>query len=76
MKFEAQIISRYLAKIMKSIGDAEYCAFLASIIGNLGGSYTRNLRHETDKFGGHLPIDDCAAVCVRLLRIQMDLQVF
>ena len=76
MKFEAQIISRYPANIMKSIGDEEYWAFIASIFGDLGGSYTRNLRYETDRVGGHLPVDDCAAVCVRVLRIQMDLQVF
>ena len=75
MKFEAQIISRYPASIMKSSGDEEYWAFIASIFGNLGGSYKRNLRYETDKFGGHLPVADCAAVCVRVLRIQMDLQV-
>ena len=61
---------------MKLIVDEEYWAFLASIFGNLGGSSIRNLRCETDRFGGHLPLDDCAAVCVRLLRIQMGLQVF
>ena len=76
MKFEVQIINRYPANIMKSSGDEEYWAFIASIFGHLGGSYTRNLRYETDKFGGHLPVDDCAAVCVRVLRFQMDLQVF
>ena len=55
MKSEAQIISRYPASIIKLIGDEEYCALLASMFGNLGGSYARNLRYKTDKFGGHLP---------------------
>ena len=74
LKFEYQIISRYPANIMKSGGDEEYCAFIAGIFGHLGGSYTRNLRYEIDKFGGHLPVDDCAVVCVRVLRFQMDLK--
>ena len=61
---------------MKSIGDEEYWAFIANIFGNLGGSYARSLKYETDKLGGQLPVDDYAAVCVRVVRIQMDLQVF